>query len=302
MLGDDVSLIAPPEADGVAPAATKTAEAQKPTDWWAEARGILWLVLAVLGFHSFIAKPFYIPSESMMPGLLIGDRLVVTKFPYGYSFVTPTFHLLPFINGRLFGRLPERGDVVILSPPGSSEDYIKRVIGLPGETLEVRGGAVFINGTPIKRGPLHDGVLPVDTNAQCLSEIYGINARRPGPGGKLQCHVPIVTETLPNGRQYDTIDLTPNSPGDNYGPVTIPANHVFLMGDNRDQSADSRFAAGEPEKGLGGPVPWENLGGRAEFISFSFDGGGSWNPLTWWGSLRPGRAATSLHAKRVPVN
>ncbi|MBL7439356.1 signal peptidase I, partial [Escherichia coli] len=81
---------------------------------------ILWLVLAVLGFHSLIAKPFFIPSESMLPGLLVGDRLVVTKYPYGYSWVTPTFHVLPFIPGRLFGRLPERGDVVIVTPPGTS--------------------------------------------------------------------------------------------------------------------------------------------------------------------------------------
>ena len=132
------------------------AETRRGTDWWAELRGIFWLVLAVLGFHSLVAKPFYIPSESMMPGLLVGDRLVVTKYPYGYSFVTPTFHLLPFlpgrlfgslpkrgdvvivtptfhllpfIPGRLFGSLPQRGDVVIVTPPGTETDYIKRVIG-----------------------------------------------------------------------------------------------------------------------------------------------------------------------------
>ena len=92
---------------------------RRGTDWWGEARGILWLVLAVLGFHSFVAKPFYIPSESMMPGLLVGDRLVVSKYPYGYSFVTPTFHVLPFMKGRLFGQMPARGDVVIVTPPGS---------------------------------------------------------------------------------------------------------------------------------------------------------------------------------------
>src|SRR4051794_7872441 len=88
------------------------------TDWWAEARGIAWLILAVLAFHSFLAKPFYIPSESMLPGLRVGDRLIVTKYPYGFSWVSPTFHLLPHFPGRLFGRLPERGDVVIVTPPG----------------------------------------------------------------------------------------------------------------------------------------------------------------------------------------
>ena len=105
------------------------------TDWIAEARGIFWLILAVLGFHSFIAKPFYIPSESMMPTLITGDRLVVTKFPYGWSYVSPSFHILPFIHGRLLGRLPERGDIVILKPPQSDTDFIKRVIGLPGDRL-----------------------------------------------------------------------------------------------------------------------------------------------------------------------
>ena len=102
-------------------------------NWIAEIRGLALMLLAVLAFHSFVAKPFYIPSGSMMPGLLVGDRLIVTKYPYGYSFVSPTFHVLPFIHGRLFGRMPQRGDVVILTPPGKETDYIKRVIGLPGE-------------------------------------------------------------------------------------------------------------------------------------------------------------------------
>ncbi len=261
------------------------------TDWLAEVRGIFWLVLAVLGFHSFIAKPFYIPSESMLPGLLIGDRLVVTKYPYGFSFVSPTFHLLPFFHGRLFGRLPTRGDVVIVAPPGKNEDYIKRVIGLPGDRLEVRDGVVMLNGVAVKRGAIHDKIIPVDENARCEPSEYG-DARRTGPDGKLYCYLPVVTETLPNGRTYDTVELG-RSEGDFYGPITIPANHVFVMGYNRDRSADSRFSIAN--LGLGGPVPWENIGGRAEFITFSVDGSASWNPLTWPGSLRGGRAGTSLH-------
>src|SRR3546814_1330042 len=95
--------------------------ARRRAEWWAEIKGIFWLILAVLGFHSFIAKPFYIPSESMLPDLLVGDRLVVSKYPYGYSFVSPTFHMMPFMKGRLFGSLPERGDVVIVTPPRSEE-------------------------------------------------------------------------------------------------------------------------------------------------------------------------------------
>lgn len=292
MPGEELTIDGQQGAPGVPDQGT--AEVKAGTDWLGELRGVFWLILAVLGFHSFVAKPFYIPSESMLPGLLIGDRLVVTKYPYGFSFVSPTFHLLPFVPGRLFGRLPERGDVVIATPPGSTEDYIKRVIGLPGDTLEVRRGVVVLNGVPVKRGPIHDKRMPVDANATC-TDYSG--ALRAGRDGVFECHLPIVTETLPNGRSYDTVELG-YSPGDNYPAVKIPANHVFLMGDNRDRSADSRFALGEPDKGLGGPVPWEYVGGRAEFITFSVDGSSSWNPLTWFTAFRGGRAGTSLQAAR----
>ena len=295
-----------------APTTPAAGTTRKKTDWWGEVKGIFWLILIVLGFHSFIAKPFYIPSESMLPGLRIGDRLVVSKFAYGWSFVSPTIPNpvaifkgvvmrqpedswsvgLPFIHGRLFGSLPQRGDVVIVTPPGTRNDYIKRVIGLPGDTLAVRGGVVILNGKPIPRGTLHYVDLPVDTNSPCSDRDY-FGARRPAPGGGYVCHLPIVTETLPGGRHYDTVDLEPDSPGDNYPQVTIPANHVFLMGDNRDRSADSRFPLAQ--LGLGGPVPYENLGGRAEFLTFSLDGDATLNPLTWWGSLRSGRAGLSLH-------
>ena len=292
----------------------ETSDARRGVDWWGEAKGLFWLVVAVLGFHSFIAKPFYIPSESMLPGLEVGDRLVVSKFAYGWSFVSPTipnpvtiFESLvlhrpeeswsvqvPFVSGRIWGSLPARGDVVIVTPPGQSSDYIKRVIGLPGDTLAVRGGVVILNGKPIARGALHYVDLPVDENATCDADQYP-GARRKHVDGNAICHLPIVTETLPGGRRYDTVDLQPDSAGDNYGPVRIPADHVFLMGDNRDRSADSRFPLGGLDRGLGGAVPWENIGGRAEFITFSVDGSATWNPLTWWGALRSGRAGTSLH-------
>lgn len=289
------------ERDGSAPPlaaeSKETIRAAKPgTDWWGEAKSVFWLILAVLGFHSLVAKPFYIPSESMLPGLLVGDRLVVTKYPYGYSYISPTFHVLPSIPGRLFGRMPDRGDVVIVTPPGRSTDYIKRVIGLPGDRLQVRDGIVWLNGAAVRRVGRGEAMLPIDANTTCDPAHYA-GRREEEPDGKAYCRLPIFRETLPNGRSYDTIDLG-YSEVDDYGPITIPAGHLFLMGDNRDNSADSRLST--EVGGLGGPVPWENIGGRAEFITFSLDGTANLNPLSWWGAFRPGRAGTSLHPSTAP--
>jgi signal peptidase I len=263
---------------------------------WREIKGLLWVLLAVLLFHSFVAKPFYIPSESMMPSLLKGDRLVVSKYPYGWSWVSPSFHIFPHWQGRLLGNMPERGDIVIVTPPGQSDDYIKRVIGLPGDTIEVRDGRLVINGKPVKAEPRPPAMVPVDANIPCGMEFSGFQVV--GADGQAYCRLPIVRETLPNGVSYDTIDLG-QSAGDDYAPVKIPADHLFLMGDNRDRSADSRFGLGSPENGLGGPVPWENIGGRAEFITFSLDGTSELlNPISWFRALRSGRAGASLRGQK----
>jgi signal peptidase I len=288
----------PETAAAAAPTVSPPAKAEekKPTDWWAELKAIFWLVVAVLAFHSFVAKPFYIPSESMMPILWKGDRLVVSKYPYGWSWVSPSFHVFPRVSGRLFGRLPERGDVVILTPPGETSDYIKRVIGVPGDTVKMVAGQLYLNDQPVNRERRPDTMIPIDANVPC-NDNFGQN-RATGPDSKAYCRLPVYRETLPGGRYYDTIDEGP-SPEDNYGPVTVPAGHVFLMGDNRDNSADSRVD--HDGGGLGGPVPWENIGGRAEFITFSYDGSSTWtNPVSWLSALRGGRAGDSLRPAESP--
>ena len=285
---DDVELGTAPQEQEL------PSKAKEGSALWREIKGLLLVLVAVLAFHSLIAKPFYIPSESMMPGLRTGDRLVVSKYPYGWSWVSPSFHVLPPMKGRVLGKLPERGDIVIVTPPGTRTDYIKRVIGLPGDTIAMIDGNLIINGAAVKREARAPAIIPVDANSPCGSPsdpaLYGFHTR--GPDGKDACRVPVVHETLASGRNFDTVDLGRSSE-DDFGPIRVPADHLWLMGDNRDDSADSRVE--EARGGLGGPVPFENIGGRAEFITFSLDGSTIWwNPLTWFKAFRSGRAGQSL--------
>ncbi len=271
--------------------------------WVRTALGWGLLVAGVFAFQTVAAKPFYIPSSSMMPVLRKGDRLIVSKYPYGFSYASLTVHGSAVVPGRLFGRPPERGDIVTVARRGDGADLIKRVIGLPGDTIAVSHGQVILNGRPVPRVADGNAMIPVDANVPCDEEVL-LPFRRPGPDGKLYCQLPLFRETLPNGASYDVIDLGDTylpggyvSPRDNYGPVRVPEGHVFLMGDNRDQSADSRFDL--DEKGLGGPVPFESIGGRAEIVTHSYSGEGSWfNPLAYLTALRDGRAGTSLRPER----
>lgn len=273
------------------------ATAERPKEkvnWWHELRGLALMLLAVLAFHTFVAKPFYIPSGSMMPNLLVGDRLVVSKWPYGWSWVSASFHVLPRGDWRIKPSTPEYGDIVIVVPPDRNEDYIKRVVALPGDTIAVVDGRIVLNGKEVPRTVEPPVQIPEDSqicsSGPCLADF--MDYRTVLPNGKVVYEPPTYRETLPNGTSYLVIDHY-DQMLDNYDEITVPEGSVFLMGDNRDHSADSRAAAGL-SMGLGGPVPIHDIGGRAEFLTFSLDGSATWNPLTWWKSLRPGRAWTTL--------
>ncbi|MGE0281366.1 MAG: signal peptidase I [Rhizobiaceae bacterium] len=209
------------------------------------------LILALV-IRTLFFQPFSIPSGSMRPTLLEGDYLFVTKWAYGYS-----RHSLPFsppiFSGRIWGSPPERGDVVVFKfPPNPSIDYIKRVIGLPGDRIQMKAGQLFINGEAVPR--------------EKVGQITNRDVT------EVDQPVDVYRETLPNGVSYDTLDLTPNGIGDDTREFVVPDGHYFMMGDNRDNSSDSRFQVGF--------VPDENLVGRANIIFFSIAGGAS--PLELW--------------------
>ena len=227
------------------------------------------LILALL-VRIFLFQPFNIPSGSMIPTLLVGDYLFVSKYSYGYSRYSFPFGPNLF-SGRIWAKEPERGDVVVFKLPRDNEtDYIKRVIGLPGDEIQMIHGVLHINGETVKKERVDDFVMR-------------------DPEGR-ERHMARYMETLPNGVTYPVLDLVNEGIGDNTDVYKVPENHFFMMGDNRDNSTDSRFLS---EVGY---VPFENLVGRAQIIFFSIDEDASfWQLWKWPTDVRWSRILEVVH-------
>ncbi len=237
----------------------KSIAKSKPTGLLDNVKTIVYAGLIAVGIRTVAFEPFNIPSGSMIPTLLVGDYLFVSKYSYGYSRFSMPFapHLF---DGRIFGRLPARGDVVVFKfPHDTGIDYIKRIVGLPGDRLQVTGGQLYINGTLAPRKLIGDYV-ETDEGRRTLATLY--------------------IETLPNGRQHPMLKEQDVGYMNNTPEFRVPENHVFAMGDNRDNSSDSRVM---DQSGVGF-VPIENLVGRAEFIFFSVDGRAPWWQVWQWPS------------------
>ena len=248
-------------------------------------RFVLVVALLAWGLRSFIVQPFNIPSGSMLPTLYIGDYLVVAKWPYGYSRYSFPFGF-PALNGRILSRLPQRGDVVVFRHPTEDDDLIKRVIGLPGDTVEMRAGRFILNGRPVSRRPLPPAAIPVSANSPCQA-VPPATPVEASIKGRTLCLYRAYLETLPNGPTYTVLDQLDSGPADDFPPTKVPPGHVFLMGDNRDDSLDSRFPAYEGGVGM---VPVDHLIGRALMTFWSTDGSASWfEPWTWFTALRATR-------------
>jgi len=221
-------------------------------------RTVIYAILIAVVFRTFLFQPFWIPSGSMKQTLLIGDYLFISKFSYGYANHSFPWSLGPF-DGRILGSEPERGDVAVFKHPRTNEDFIKRLVGLPGDRIQMRGGILYINDEPSTQEIIGEFVEPIDPGrTNCIS--------KPEVDGEIVCVKELIRETFPDGGSHLILNADNNliSGTDNTGIYTVPEGHYFFMGDNRDNSNDSRQGVGF--------VPYENLVGRAELIAISSDG------------------------------
>jgi len=254
---------------------------------------LLIILVGAWALRSLIVAPFSIPSGSMLPTMHIGDYLFVSKWPYGYSSASFPFEFPPF-KGRVFGSVPERGDIVVFEGPAGA-DVVKRVIGRPGDTVAVVAGEIVLNGAPVLRQRVDDFLLPITPNSPpplipggpCRVIPPAVALTRVTSDGQQACVYPAYRETLPGGPSYTVLDQTDQNRGDNFGPVAVPQGYIFVMGDNRDDSLDSRFSVLEGGMGF---VPLDRVVGRAERAFWSTDGSSSWiNPISWFTALRTDR-------------
>ncbi len=250
-------------------ATTKANPRRQSSAWVENIKTILYAGLIAVGVRTVLFEPFNIPSGSMIPTLLVGDYLFVAKYSYGYS----TFSLPlspPLFSGRIFGSLPRRGDVAVFKyPRDTSIDYIKRIIGLPGDRIQVKQGQLYINGELCPRQPEGE-YLSDDNGIKLMSKLY--------------------QETLPNGVKHDILKQRDDDPVNNTQEYLVPPGHVFAMGDNRDNSQDSRFMNAV------GFVPVENLVGRAEILFFSIDAEYPWWEFWEWPfEIRWSRLLQTVH-------
>lgn len=236
-------------------------------------RTIFWALLIAGVFRTLFFQPFYIPSGSMKDTLLIGDYLFINKMAYGYSKYSCPFALCP-ISGRILGSAPERGDVVVFRHPTAGVDYIKRLIGLPGDRVQVTNGQIILNGTPVPQTP--DGIFTETYAPQGGLHKMPSCANTPPADGI--CEKPRFKETLPNGVSYDVLNVTDQGVLDNTPEFTVPEGHYFFMGDNRDNSADSRLPTADHGVGF---VPESYLLGRADMILFSSAGQSLFSVWSW---------------------
>ena len=231
----------------------------KKNSFFGNLKSIFIAIFIALLIRSFIFEPFNIPSGSMKPNLLVGDFIFVSKYSYGFSKHSLPFSI-PLIPGKIFANTPERGDVVVFKTPENNRtDYIKRVIGLPGDKIEIKNGIIFINGSEILRKKLNDFI---DTDNKTSNK-----------------RVRMYNEYFFN-KEINILDITDNGIADNTQLFNVPENHFFVMGDNRDNSQDSRFIS------TVGFIPYENLVGKAQFIFFSLENARFLQIWKWPNSIR----------------